>query len=103
MQTQYHIKPLFNQILFRIIDLDAIDIDGFILANGAKGKRPAAHVIDIGPDCHAVAIGDNCIMAEGVSAGGYTASDGSLVHLINEQCVVGKYVEVAETGITMLS
>lgn len=106
----YTIKPLFNQILFKRIDLNAPS--DIIIPDGATGKIQAAHVLDVGPDCKAVVFGDNVILAEGVTFCGYPGPDEmkpnadgvltlqpSVVHLISEQCIVGKYVknETTET------
>ncbi len=114
MQT-HTIKPLFNQFLFRRVDLGTTT--DIIIPDGATGTVPAALVLDIGPDCKAVAIGDLVILAEGVGFSGYPGPDETkpdangvlvtasmLVHLINEQCAVAKYIPVApEAGITMLN
>lgn len=103
MQTQYTIKPLFKQFTFRIVDLGAVAIDGFVIPDGAKGKQQAAQVIDIGPDCKVVNVGDNLILAEGLTFGGYPGADGETVHMISEECVLARYECIAEAGITMLS
>jgi hypothetical protein len=87
---QYHITPLANQILFRIIDLDA---PGDIFLPEGVAKKQAAQVIDVGTEVkYGIAQGDLLILADGISFPGLKNFDDEIVHLINDGCVVAKYV-----------
>jgi co-chaperonin GroES (HSP10) len=87
--SQYHITPLANQILFRIIDLDA---PGDIFLPEGVAKKQAAQVIAVGSEVkYGITPGDLLILADGIAFAGLKNFDDEIVHLINDGCVVAKY------------
>ncbi len=52
------VVPLKDQLLIRLMAVDTETKGGLVIPGQAQEQRPIGHVVDAGPDCECVEIGD---------------------------------------------
>lgn len=83
------IKPLGSRVLIKMIENDDVTKGGIILTSASKDRPTVAEILEIGPDCAGLKIGDRVITAK--YAGSPIKVDENEMIIVNQEdimCVV---------------
>ena len=83
------IKPLGSRVLIKMIENDDVTKGGIILTSASKDRPTVAEILEIGPECSGLKIGDRVITAK--YAGSPIKVDENEMIIVNQEdimCVV---------------